>query len=285
MWLFLIFLALTDVYAVDIEDSSVTQQRSTSVVGRVTDKIGEPLPGATIQVKGSVRGVIADIDGNYEFPDCPVGETLVVSFVGMETIEIVEVKYTDNEGVERTVQFADSLLSAPVHITGFDVPYGVSYRTAYLPDTLAIDTFYTPYTPVEIAMTVNVALNKPARVSGMNSPGDSADKAVDGIIANDSRWVSPATGIHWLEIDLQGEHEINGFMTWTGANGNMSHPTKEFFFQVEINGEWVNIVEVYDNSEPVYGASFPEVVTGKVRYYVPEYSGNRVRLYDIEGYK
>lgn len=196
----------------------------------------------------------------------------------------VEVKYTDTEGSERTIKFADSHLVSPVHISGFDVSKGVFYRTLYLPDSLTIDTFYAAYTPAEIMMTVNVVLNKPATVSGVNSPNDSADKAVDGIIANDSRWVSPASGVHWLEIDLQGEYVINGFKTWTGASGNMSHPTKEFIFQAEISGEWVSIVEVTDNSDPEYGASFPEVTTGKVRYYVPEYSGNRIRLYDIAVY-
>jgi TonB-linked SusC/RagA family outer membrane protein len=69
------------------QDSPRDEKRS--VVGKVVDTAGEPLPGATIQVKGSIRGVITDIDGNFEFPDCPIGNTLVVSFVGMETIERV----------------------------------------------------------------------------------------------------------------------------------------------------------------------------------------------------
>ncbi|WP_298645702.1 DUF4998 domain-containing protein [uncultured Proteiniphilum sp.] len=196
----------------------------------------------------------------------------------------VEVRYTDMEGVENTVRFVDSLLTSPVFISGFDVPKGVSYRTMYLPDSLAIDTFYTAYAPAEIAMTVNVALNKPATVSGVNSVNDTADKAVDGIIANNSRWVSPASGVHWLEIDLQEDYTINGFKTWTGNAGLLSHPTGNFFFQAWINGEWINVVEVTGNTNPEYGASFPEVITDKVRYYVPEYSENRVRLYEIAVY-
>ena len=64
----------------------------------------------------------------------------------------------------------------------------------------------------------------------------------------------------------------------------MSHPTANFFLQAWIDDEWVNIVEVTGNTDPEIGASFPEVTTSKVRYYVPEYTNNRVRLYEIAVY-
>ncbi len=67
----------------------IEQNRVASVKGKITDTGGDPLPGATVQLKGSTRGVIADVDGIYEFPECPVGSTLVVSFIGMESIEQV----------------------------------------------------------------------------------------------------------------------------------------------------------------------------------------------------
>ena len=85
----LLMLSMAELYAVSPELSQVEQNRTARVSGTITDSGGDPLPGATIQIKGSTRGVIADVDGNYEFPDCPVGSTLMVSFVGMETIEQV----------------------------------------------------------------------------------------------------------------------------------------------------------------------------------------------------
>lgn len=194
----------------------------------------------------------------------------------------IEVIYTDQEGGTRVVQFADSVLESSVSITGLDVSKSVNYRTMYLPDSLAIDTFYTEY--AKAPLTVNIALNKPATVSGVNSASETADKAVDGVIASDSRWVSPASGVHWLEIDFESEYTINSFKTWTGASNNMSHPTANFFLQAWIDDEWVNIVEVTGNTDPEIGTSFPEVTTSKVRYYVPEYTSNRVRLYEIAVY-
>lgn len=66
-------------------------QQSSKFKGKISDAGGEPLPGATVQIKGSTKGVIADMDGNFEFDDCPSGSVLVVSYIGMETKEL---KYT-----------------------------------------------------------------------------------------------------------------------------------------------------------------------------------------------
>ncbi|MFB6342057.1 SusC/RagA family TonB-linked outer membrane protein [Saccharicrinis sp. FJH62] len=60
-----------------------------TVKGKVTDsKTGDPLPGVNVVAKGTGTGVITDIDGNYTF-NVPEGtETIVYSFIGMQTMEI-----------------------------------------------------------------------------------------------------------------------------------------------------------------------------------------------------
>lgn len=88
-WFFIMLLSANPLNTAASAHQDSPRDEKRSVVGKVVDTAGEPLPGATIQVKGSTRGVITDIDGNFEFPDCPIGNTLVVSFVGMETIERV----------------------------------------------------------------------------------------------------------------------------------------------------------------------------------------------------
>jgi len=85
--LLLIFLTVPGLQAFSLDQVDQSRDGRVTLSGKVTDHNGEPLPGATIQIKGSTRGVIADMDGNYEFPDCPIGEVLMISFVGMETIE------------------------------------------------------------------------------------------------------------------------------------------------------------------------------------------------------
>lgn len=51
------------------------------VSGTISDESGLPLPGATITVEGSTRGVVTDFDGNYSI-EAENGEVLLVSYVG-----------------------------------------------------------------------------------------------------------------------------------------------------------------------------------------------------------
>ena len=72
---------------VALAESSIpdpTQGATVKVSGRVLDDMGMPLPGATLQLIGSSKGVITDNDGTYTFNDVPVGSEISVSFIGME---------------------------------------------------------------------------------------------------------------------------------------------------------------------------------------------------------
>lgn len=60
-----------------------------NVTGKITDSAGESLPGVTVVVKGTTTGAVTDIDGNYIMNKVSSESTLVISFVGMLTQEIV----------------------------------------------------------------------------------------------------------------------------------------------------------------------------------------------------
>ena len=61
-----------------------------SVSGKVTDAVtGEPLPGANIIIKGSVKGAQTDFDGGFSLETKSKNPILVVSYVGFTTQEIV----------------------------------------------------------------------------------------------------------------------------------------------------------------------------------------------------
>lgn len=60
---------------------------SRTVVGKVTDESGYPLPGVSIIRSGTTKGTMTDIDGNYSI-DVNDNETLVFSFVGLKTQRI-----------------------------------------------------------------------------------------------------------------------------------------------------------------------------------------------------
>ncbi len=57
--------------------------QSFTATGTVTDENGDPIPGASVRVKGTSQGIMTDFDGNYTLK-CEKGQTLIVSFVGYE---------------------------------------------------------------------------------------------------------------------------------------------------------------------------------------------------------
>lgn len=59
-----------------------------SITGQVTDEQGNSVPGVNILIKGTTRGVISDLNGNYNIDNVAPDATLVFSFIGMKTREI-----------------------------------------------------------------------------------------------------------------------------------------------------------------------------------------------------
>ena len=58
-----------------------------SITGNIVDENGKPAIGTTISIKGTTIGTTADLFGNYQLNNIPVGaQTLVISFIGYNTI-------------------------------------------------------------------------------------------------------------------------------------------------------------------------------------------------------
>lgn len=62
--------------------------QNTAVSGRVFSDDGQPLPGATILVKGTSTGTITNLDGEYTI-EASIGDALIISFVGFNSREIL----------------------------------------------------------------------------------------------------------------------------------------------------------------------------------------------------
>lgn len=79
---------VSDSAAVAAKSVSQSSGAQMTITGKVTDEQGEPLPGATIVMKGNVQvnSVTNDV-GNFQIT-LPKGAVVVVSFVGMVTKEI-----------------------------------------------------------------------------------------------------------------------------------------------------------------------------------------------------
>lgn len=83
-------IVITSVSAKAAATKSVQQARSIS--GVITDSEGEPVIGATVVLKNNPSvGTATDFDGKYTLNNVPDNATLIVSYVGMRSQEVVAV--------------------------------------------------------------------------------------------------------------------------------------------------------------------------------------------------
>jgi TonB-linked SusC/RagA family outer membrane protein len=97
--------------ALTVSLSAMAQQK---VSGVVTDDTGEPLPGVTVLISGTAKGVVTDIDGNYSV-QVETGATLLFTFIGMvpQKIEV------GNNSTIDVVLKTDAIGLEEVHVVGY----------------------------------------------------------------------------------------------------------------------------------------------------------------------
>lgn len=66
----------------------VSAQKSMSIIGKVIDHTKEGLPGVNVVIKGTSKGTITDMDGNYSIAVESPSSVLVFSYLGYETQDI-----------------------------------------------------------------------------------------------------------------------------------------------------------------------------------------------------
>src|SRR5687768_11101793 len=67
---------------------SQAMAQSLKVTGKISEAGGTALPGVTVLVKGTNTGTASDTEGSYAL-EAPANSTLVFSFIGYATQEIV----------------------------------------------------------------------------------------------------------------------------------------------------------------------------------------------------
>lgn len=92
-----------------------------TIRGKVTDiDDGLPLPGVNVLVKGTEQGTVTDLNGNFEFQISDSTESLVFSFVGLQTREI-KLPASSGETPPLNVQMEPDVSSlSEVVVVGYD---------------------------------------------------------------------------------------------------------------------------------------------------------------------
>ena len=100
----------------------VEVSQTATITGKVFDKNGNPVIGASVLVKGTNTGGMTDIDGNFSVKAAP-GAKLQISYVGFETREVdakqgMEVTLSDNPELLDEVVVVGYGVQKKVNLTG-----------------------------------------------------------------------------------------------------------------------------------------------------------------------
>lgn len=103
--------AYTEAYASPTPEPLQAEQSVKEIKGTVIDSEGEPLIGATVQVKGTKVAQATDIDGNFVIKTSEANPVLQISYVGCKTAEIaVKGKSTVNVTLEPSSESLDEVV-------------------------------------------------------------------------------------------------------------------------------------------------------------------------------
>ena len=94
---------------------AMEQQQGSVITGIVKDEMGESIPGVSVFIKGTSTGTITDLSGHYSLKVPENAETIVFSFIGMETQEIT----IDGRSVIDIVLKSEFLGLDEVIVTGY----------------------------------------------------------------------------------------------------------------------------------------------------------------------
>ena len=131
-----------------------TQVQDRVIKGKVTDEKGEGIPGVNVVVKGTGKGIITDVDGNYQL-SISSGAILVFSFVGFDTQEIV----VGNRTTINVVMGGGSTELEEVVVTG----YGNIAKRLFTGSAVSISS-----EEIKVDGVVDVSRMLEGRVAGVN---------------------------------------------------------------------------------------------------------------------
>ena len=147
--------------------------QSKSVSGKVLSaENGEPIIGATVMVKGSSTGTITGVDGDFALTLQDAQKTLIISFVGMKTVE-VEAKNKMIVELESAASELDEVIV---------VAYGSAKKSSFTGSAAVIKA--TKIAERSVSNVTNALAGQVAGVqvtSNNGQPGTSATVRIRGI--------------------------------------------------------------------------------------------------------
>ncbi|WP_120272316.1 TonB-dependent receptor [Mangrovibacterium diazotrophicum] len=263
--------------------SSAVSQQTKTITGVVTGANGEPIPGATVVVKGTTNGTITDFDGKYSISNVPADGILQISFVGMQIQEISTVGLTQvNVTLEEETIGLEEVVA---------IGYGTAKRkdiTGSVASVKGEQIAAVPVANVAQAMQgrlagVNVisqdgrpGATMSVRIRGGNSITQSSEPlyVVDGIQVSNINDI-PADNIESIDVlkdaastAIYGARGANGVILVTTKSAKAGKTTVKYnaYYQIKTNPKTLDVLDAYDyvlwnwSYATAYGSSYGDGV-------------------------
>jgi len=212
------------------ETLAIEQQAANIVKGKVVDENGQPLPGASILIKGTGKGVKSENDGSFSI-ETNTDVTLVISYVGYESLEM---KTSGQAFITARLKPSISVIEQTV-VVGYgtqrkkDLTGSISTvkgdALAKQPGNNPISSLQGRVAGLTIANTGRAGASPVVRIRGVNST-NSANPVyvVDGILHDNIDFLNPAD----IEsIDVLRDPSSIAIYGLRGANGVIAVTSKK----------------------------------------------------------
>ncbi|MCY2973825.1 MAG: glycosyl hydrolase [Planctomycetota bacterium] len=94
--------------------------------------------------------------------------------------------------------------------------------------------------------------------------GNAPHEAVDGMVSNDSRWASDASGSSWLEVTLSAPYTVGSAHLYFGFDNTAT--VGAFSIQHFSGDTWVTVANIAGNTATEVKVQFASPVTGSTRF-------------------
>lgn len=258
------------------------------VTGTITDGMGEPLPGASVVIKGTTNGTITNVDGKYSL-EVPSDAVLVYSFIGMKTAEV----NVDGRGVI-DIQMKEEIATLDELVV---IGYGSVKRKDVTTSISSVSTKELEKKPItNVAQAIQgraagVSVMKPSgspdagmvvRVRGTTSLNGNNDPlyVVDGVPMTDIAFLNP-NDIESMQIlkdassaAIYGSRAANGVVMISTKSG------KEGVAKITFNGH-VGVTDLTNTIDPLNVDQYRELIEDiGLNMNLPENLTDRTDWYD-----
>ena len=207
--------------------------------GVVIDQLsGEPIPGATILIKGSNKGTSSDFDGLFTLTNINFGDQLEVTYVGFKTINVIIENFDDLVlELEESTESLDEIV-----VTGYgsqrkrDISGAVSLVNSKQIDELKPIKIEQALQGTVAGVNISTQSGAPGaglniRIRGISTNGDASPVAIIDGYQGDLSTLNPAdiesiTVLKDAQAAIYGTIGANGVILVTTKKGRKNTPTK-----------------------------------------------------------